>query len=105
MAVGQDEAVAVRPDRIVRIEPEYLLPQAVGDGRESHRSTRMAGVCGLHGVHGKGADCVDAQKVDIGRAGHASSWLLPLERAIASYTCATWGRQQESGPTKSSTQN
>src|SRR5262249_48177499 len=95
--VGQDEPVAVGPDRVVRIEPKHLLPQAVCDRCESHRRTGMAGVRRLNGVHRKSADCVDAQTVDIGRSGHASSsWVLPLERAIASYTGATGGPQQES---------
>src|SRR4029077_3706952 len=41
MSRRQDEAVAVRPDRIVRIEAQEALPQAVHDGRHAHGRARM----------------------------------------------------------------
>jgi hypothetical protein len=37
VAVGQDEAIAVRPDRLLGVEPQEPLPEHVGDGRERHR--------------------------------------------------------------------
>ena len=51
VADGKHEAVTVRPDRILRIEAQELLPQAVSHRRHRHGRARMAGVGCLHGVH------------------------------------------------------
>ena len=64
MAVGQHEAVAIGPDRIVRIEAQKMLPERVGHRRQRHRRAGMAGIGLLHGVHRQGADGVDAELVD-----------------------------------------
>ena len=68
MTGRQHEAVAVGPDRILRIEAQELLPQAVGDGRQGHRRPGMAGVCLLNRVNGQRANGVDAEFVDRGHA-------------------------------------
>src|SRR5262245_47177893 len=70
MAVGQDEAVAVRPDRIGGVEAQIALPQAVRDRRERHRCSRMPGVGGLYGVHCQRADRVDGELVEVGLVSH-----------------------------------
>ena len=44
MSVGQHEAVAVRPNRIVRIEAQKALPQRVNNRRQGHRCARVAGI-------------------------------------------------------------
>ncbi len=64
MAGGKHEAIAVRPDRILRIETEEILPQRVDDRRHRHRRARMAGFRLLNGVNAKGANGVDADFVD-----------------------------------------
>ena len=41
VAHRQHEAIAVRPDRIVGIEAQELLPETVGHRRHRHRRARM----------------------------------------------------------------
>ena len=67
VADREDEAIAVRPVRVVRIVVHEALPERVGDGRERHRRSRMAGVRLLHRVHRQSAHRVDAELVDAGR--------------------------------------
>ena len=64
VAVGEHEAVAVRPDRIVRVETQKVLPQRIGHRRQRHRRAGMARIGLLHGVHRQGADGVDAKPVE-----------------------------------------
>ena len=61
----EHEAVAVRPDRVFRIEAKELLPERVGDRRHRHRRAGVPGIGGLHRVHRERADRVDAELVDI----------------------------------------
>jgi hypothetical protein len=63
MAVGQHEAVAVRPDRIRGIEAQEALPQRVGHRRQRHGRTGMAGFRLLDGIHRERADGIDAEFV------------------------------------------
>ena len=42
VTVGEDEAVAVRPDRVLGIEAQEPLPEDVGDRRQRHRRPGMA---------------------------------------------------------------
>ncbi len=51
MADRQYEPIAVGPDRIVRIEPQEVLPQGVHHRRHGHRRAGMAGVCLLDRIH------------------------------------------------------
>ena len=37
----EHEAIAVGPDRVIRIEAQVLLPEAVGHGRQRHRRSGM----------------------------------------------------------------
>ena len=48
-----------------RVEPEKLLPEAVGHRRQCHRRAGMPGVGRLHRVHRQGADRVDARRVEV----------------------------------------
>src|SRR4029450_11658197 len=75
VAGGEDEPVAVRPDRVLRVEAEELLPEAVRDRGEGHRRAGGSGVGRLDRVHRQGADRVDAEGVEVGsrRGGHRSS--------------------------------
>ena len=64
MAIGKDEAIAVGPDRVIRIEAQKILPERVGHRRQRHRRAGMAGIGLLDGVHRQGANCVNALLVD-----------------------------------------
>ncbi len=66
VAGRQHEAVAVRPDRVSRVEAQELLPERIGDRCHRHRRARMAGVRLLHGIHRERANGVDGQAVDVG---------------------------------------
>ena len=57
----EHEAVAVGPDRVLRVKAQEVLPQAIDHGRERHRRTRMAGVGLLDRVHREGTDRIDRQ--------------------------------------------
>ena len=65
VAGREHEAVAVGPDRVLRVEAQELLPQAVGHRRHGHRRARVPGVGRLHGVHRQRADRVDARQIEI----------------------------------------
>ncbi len=65
MPGGEDEAVAVRPDGVVRIEAQELLPQRVNHRRHRHGGPGVAGVRHLDGVHRERPDGVHAQLVDL----------------------------------------
>ena len=64
MPVGQHEAVAVWPDRIVGIEAQELLPERIDHRRQRHRRAGMAGIGLLHGIHRERANGVDAKLID-----------------------------------------
>ena len=65
VAVRQDEAITVGPDRIRGIVAQELLPQTVGHRRQPHGRARMSRVGLLHRIHGQGADGVDAQRIQL----------------------------------------
>ena len=65
MAVGQHEAVAIRPDRILRIEAHDPVPQRVDQRRQRHRRAGMARLRLLDGVDGQRADRVDRQLIEL----------------------------------------
>jgi hypothetical protein len=63
VAGGQDESVAIGPDRMAGIEAQEALPQAVDHRRQRHRRAGVAGVRPLHRIHGQRPDGVHAQLV------------------------------------------
>src|SRR6516165_10367695 len=67
MARREDEAVAVGPDRIARIEAQEALPEAVGHRRHAHRRAGVARLGFLDRVDAEGPDRVDAELVEIVR--------------------------------------
>ena len=71
VAAGEDEAIAVGPLGIFRIEPEDVLPEGVSDGGEGHRRAGMAAIGFLDRVHRQGADGIDGEEGDVvgGRGG------------------------------------
>ena len=100
----QHEAVAVRPDRVGRVEAQEALPERVRDGRDPDRRARMTRVGGLDRVDAERPDRVDARLVELARrrrrARHAGcssssirsppttqrSWISSSERPFVSGT-------------------
>ena len=64
VANRQDEAVAIGPRGILRVEAQELLPQAIGHRRHRHGGSGMTGVRRLDCIHGEGADRIDAGQLD-----------------------------------------
>ena len=58
MPVGQHEAVAVGPGRVLRIVDQHLPPQHLGHIGQPHRRPRVPGIGALHGIHGEGPNGV-----------------------------------------------
>src|SRR5690606_9933391 len=56
--VGEHEAVAVEPLRVVGVMAQVVVPEHLGDVGHAHRHARMAGVGGLDGVDGEKTDGV-----------------------------------------------
>ncbi len=50
MARGQDKTIAVRPDRIIGIEPQEFVPQRVHDRRHRHRRAFACCTASMHKV-------------------------------------------------------
>src|SRR6185312_2571411 len=65
VSIGKDKAITVGPDGKLRIVTEKTLPEQISHRRQGHGSSRMPGICLLHGVHGQRADGVDAELIDI----------------------------------------
>lgn len=65
VSVGEDETIAVRPARVFRIVAEKLLPKAIADGGQGHRSARMTTVRFLNCIDRKSPDRVDAYIVHV----------------------------------------
>src|SRR6201987_472428 len=65
MPEGEHKAIAIRPDRIFRIEAQKLLPQAVNHGSHSHGGAGMPRIRLLHRIHGQGANRVNAQLIPL----------------------------------------
>jgi hypothetical protein len=87
VAVGQHEAVAVRPLRIARVVLQVPAPQRHGDVCHAHRRTGVAGIGLLDGVHGKHADGIGHQLGGLGskrtcggmgKGGHAGGFGVSL---------------------------
>src|SRR6516162_8707971 len=65
MAVRQDEAIAIWPDRVLWIEAHDLVPDNVDQRRERHRRARMAGLRLLDCIDGKRADRIDRELIEL----------------------------------------
>jgi hypothetical protein len=59
VAAGEDEAVAVRPVRVVRVVAHVPRPQEIGERRLAERRAGMARLRLLDHVHGQETDGVD----------------------------------------------
>src|SRR5689334_5745112 len=77
MASREDEAVAIGPDAIFRIEAEHAVPERVHNGGHRHRGAGMAGVSLLHGIHTQRADGVYAELVELFSV-HEIPWGFPV---------------------------
>jgi hypothetical protein len=56
VAVGEHEAIAVRPARVGRVVTQQVVPQHLGDVGHAHRGARVTGIGLLHGIHAERAD-------------------------------------------------
>ena len=65
MTGGEDEAIAVGPDRIIRVEAQVVLPELIGDRCEGHGGAGMPGVGGLNRVHGEATNRVNGRLNDL----------------------------------------
>jgi hypothetical protein len=66
MTVGEQEPIAVRPDRILRIEPHDPVPERVDQRRQRHRRPRMPGIGLLDRVDRQRANAIDRQLIQLG---------------------------------------
>ncbi len=64
VARGEDESVAVGPDRVQRVESQHVLPQVVSDRGHRHGRSRVARACSLDRVDGERADRVDRHLIE-----------------------------------------
>ena len=60
MTVRKHKAIAIGPDRILRIETEYAVPDGIDEWREGHWRTRMSGFRLLNGINRERTNGVDA---------------------------------------------
>ena len=59
VAIREDEPVAVRPDRVLRIEAHDAIPDRINQRRQRHWRTGMSGFRLLDRIDRKRANCVD----------------------------------------------
>jgi hypothetical protein len=71
VAVGEHEPIAVRPDRILRIEAHDPVPERVDQRRQRHRRAGMPGFGLLDRIDGQRANGIDRQLIQL-RGGHRS---------------------------------
>src|SRR5512145_2438399 len=64
MAVREDEAITIGPDRILRIEAQDAIPDRIDQRRERHRRAGVSGFGLLHRIDRKRANGVDAQLIE-----------------------------------------
>jgi hypothetical protein len=67
VAAGQHEPVAIGPVWIGGVVPHRPREEHIGEGRQRHRRSGVTGLGLLHGVHRQRADCVDREKIQVGR--------------------------------------
>ena len=65
MAIRQNEAVAIWPDRILRVEPHDPVPERIDQRRQCHRRAWMTRLCLLDRVDRERADRVDRQSIEL----------------------------------------
>lgn len=75
MAVRQNEAVAIWPDRILRVEAHDPVPERIDQRSQRHRRAGMARIRLLDRVDGECADRVDRQPIEVI---HATGLSVPV---------------------------
>lgn len=61
MTAGQDEAIAVVPQGVLRIVFEMVSPELISHRGQGHRSAGVTAVGGLHSIHTQSSDGIDCQ--------------------------------------------
>src|SRR5215469_6296720 len=64
MAVRKHKAIAIGPDRVLRIKFEDTIPYRIDEWRERHGRSGVPGVGLLHGIDGERANRVDTQLIE-----------------------------------------
>ena len=67
MAIREHEAIAIRPDGMLRIELHHAIPNYIHQRRKRHRRPGMPGVRLLHSIDRERSNSVDAQLVHFRR--------------------------------------
>ena len=83
VARRQHEAVAVRPDRVGRIEAEEPLPERVRDGRDPDRRSGMSRARCLDRIDAQRPDRVDARLIEVSRALGSRQPRVPPSSVVA----------------------
>jgi hypothetical protein len=65
MTVGEHEPIAVRPDRVFRIEAHDPVPERVDERRQRHRRPGMSGIRLLDRIDRQRANAIDRQLVQL----------------------------------------
>src|SRR5215475_13080729 len=90
MAVREYEAIAIGPDRILRVEAQDAIPDRIDQRRERHRRAGVSGFGLLDSVDRERADGVDAQLIkfrvcqSVHSSCHAHGRLLSLLAFVSS---------------------
>jgi len=84
----QHKPIPVRPDRIVRVKPQMMLPKLVRHRRQRHRRPRMPAVGGLNGVHRQTTNGIDGSLNDSLLIAHVllpkrQSWSVPARSSMS----------------------
>ena len=66
VTVGQHEPIAVRPDRVRRIETHHAVPDRIDERRQRHRCAGVPGLGALDRIDRERANRVDRQLIELG---------------------------------------
>ena len=65
VSAGEDEAIPIRPARVLWIVAQVADPDSVRHGSRAHRQARVTGVGLLHRVRREKSQCVDGTLLEI----------------------------------------
>jgi hypothetical protein len=65
VTIRKHKAIAIRPNRILRIETEDTIPKDVDERSKGHRGTGVSGMGLLNGINRERADRIDAQLIEL----------------------------------------
>ena len=83
VAVREHEAVAARPDRVLRVEAHDAIPERVDQRRERHRRSRVPGVGRLDRIHRQRPNGVDGELIHLRVCGPELAWSFPQPAGLS----------------------